>query len=123
MQGGPGVPVSPQRGGSWTFLQDHVNLPHTSTTAPVKVESHWPVLSSVQVVYSIYLLIGPWFPPRFRSEAPPGLYFALGALIRLPPTGQWQFVSTVDTLITGNLQTFFSLLPLTLWTAAVASRW
>lgn len=78
----------------------------------------WP-----QVVYSIYLLIGPWFPARFLSEAPPGLYFALGALIRLPPTGQWQFVSTVDTLITGNLQTFFSLLPLTLWTAAVASRW
>eukprot|EP00891_Asterochloris_glomerata_P003733 jgi/Astpho2/3733/Aster-04917 len=103
-------------------VEAHVNLPHTSTTAPVKVESHWPVLSSVQVVYSIYLLIGPWFPARFLSEAPPGLYFALGALIRLPPTGQWQFVSTVDTLITGNLQTFFSLLPLTLWTAAVASR-
>ena len=87
------------------------------------MELQLPVLSSVQVVYSMYLLIGPWFPARFLSEAPPGLYFALGALVRLPATGHWHFVSTVDTLITGNLQTFFSLLPLTLWTAAVASRW
>ena len=81
------------------------------------------MLTLVQVVYSVYLLIGPWFPARFLSEAAPGLYFALGALIRLPVTGDWRFVSTVDTLISGNLQTLFVLLPLTLWTAAVASRW
>ena len=77
----------------------------------------------LQVLYSVYLCIGPWFLAQFLSEAPLGLYFALGALIRLPGSKRWRFVPTVDALIVGNVHTFFTLLPLTLWTAAVASRW
>ena len=59
----------------------------------------------MQVWYGVYLARGPWFAARFLTDAPIGLYFPAGVLLRhgaragdrLP--GGWRFTRMPDTLI------------------------
>lgn len=53
----------------------------------------------------MYLARGPWFAARFLTEAPLGLYFPAGVLLRHgaragdPLPGGWRFTRMPDTLI------------------------
>ena len=83
-------------------------------------------MSCLQVLYSVYVPLGPWFAARFLSDQPLGLFFSQGVLLLSPPSkgvGAWQWLPCADTLMLANRFTLFTMLPGTLWLAGVVSHW
>jgi hypothetical protein len=75
----------------------------------------------MQVLYSVYLFFGPWMAAEFLSGEPPGLFFAGRVLFR--QRGVWRQRPDPDALRVAAVHYATCLLPLTLWLAAVMSRW
>ena len=77
----------------------------------------------LQMLFSIYVPLGPWFAARFLSNRPLGLYFAQGVLIGSSDSTSWQWHWVADTLIIVNKFMALTVLPGTLWLAWVVSSW
>ena len=85
-------------------------------------------MSCLQVLYSVYVPLGPWFAARFLSDRPLGLFFSQGVLLLRAPSqggGVWggQWLPCADTLMLANRFTLLTMLPGTLWLAGVVSHW
>ena len=79
------------------------------------------ITSIVQVLYSVYLFIGPWLAANYLSGEAPGLFFMGHVLFR--HVGVWQWRGDPDTLRVGAVHYATCVLPFTLWLAAVVSSW
>ena len=78
-------------------------------------------LYAMQMLYSAYLHSGPWMAAEFAAGAPPGLFFMGSVLFR--HRGAWVSRADPDTLRVGLVHMATFVLPATLWTAGVVSRW
>ena len=76
-----------------------------------------------QVLYSLYVPVGPWFAARFLSSQPLGLFLSQGVMLSPNAETSWRWLPCADTSILANRFTFFTLLPGTLWLAGVVSHW
>ena len=74
-----------------------------------------------QVLYSAYLHSGPWMAAEFAAGEPPGLFCMGSVLFRRQ--GAWAARADPDTLRVGLVHMATFVLPATLWTAGVVSRW
>ncbi len=82
----------------------------------------WPTL-----MYSLYLLPGPWCAGQFSSAQPVGLLFAHGALLFegkddgafVPST----FIDTPEPTVVACIHVCCTVIPGTLWLATLASCW
>ena len=79
------------------------------------------LLRPAQVLYSLYLVVGPWIAAEYLSGEPPGLLFA--GRVYFCWAGQWQARADADTLRLGLVQLGTFLIPATLWIASVVHRW
>lgn len=75
----------------------------------------------MQVLYSLYLVCGPWMAPQYLSGEPPGLLFM--GRVGFWAAGQWRARADADTLRLGLVHLGTFLIPATLWIAAVVDRW
>ena len=76
---------------------------------------------AAQVLYSLYLVAGPWMAPLYLSGQPPGLLFMGQVWFRC--AGQWWGRADADTLRLGLVHMATFLIPATLWMASVVRRW
>lgn len=79
------------------------------------------VCHAAQVLYSLYLVAGPWMAPRYLSGEPPGLLFMGKVYFRW--AGQWRARADADTLRLGLVHLATFLIPATHWLASVVRRW
>ncbi len=73
------------------------------------------------MLYSLYLMVGPWMAASYLSGEPPGLLFA--GTVSFCWGGDWHARADADTLRLGLVHLATFLLPATLWLASVQHRW
>ncbi|CAL8465131.1 g4666 [Coccomyxa elongata] len=74
-----------------------------------------------QVLYGMYMVVGPWLAARYLTGEVPGLFWAGAVLFR--HRGAWRWRGDPDTLRVGIVHYATCVLPLTLWMATVVSSW
>lgn len=101
-------------------IQVVLDIPNPQELESVRYSMKMGLLS-LQVLYGVYMFVGPWLAARYLSREVPGLFWAGGVLFR--HRGAWRWRGDPDTLRVGVVHYATCVLPLTLWMATVVSSW